>query len=95
MIKKHERNIMGFIRKVYYAYFGAELVDQDKSWAPHKVCCVCVEDVRKWSTGKKKALKIWCPNDTEGAKKLTVMVVIFAVAKLRVTTLKLRKLSCT
>jgi hypothetical protein len=69
MIKKHQRNITGFIRKVYYAYFGAKLGDQDKSWAPHKVCYACVEDLRKWYKGKKKSIQIWCPNDMEGAKK--------------------------
>jgi hypothetical protein len=46
---------------VYYAYFGVKLGDQDKSWAPHKVCYVCVEDVRKWSKGKKKAFRFGVP----------------------------------
>jgi hypothetical protein len=50
MIITHQRNI----RKVYYAYFGVKLGDQDKSWTPHKVCQVCVEGLRKWSNGKKK-----------------------------------------
>jgi hypothetical protein len=31
----------------------------------------------------------------EGAKKITLMIAIFAVVMLRVTTLKIRKLSCT
>jgi hypothetical protein len=30
MIKKHQRNIKGFIRKVCYAYFGVKLGDEDK-----------------------------------------------------------------
>jgi uncharacterized protein (DUF2237 family) len=61
MTKKRQRNITGFIRKVYYAYFGVKLGDQDKSWAPHKVCYVCVEDLRKWSKGKKKAFRFGVP----------------------------------
>jgi hypothetical protein len=61
MIKKHQRNIAGFIRKVYYAYFGVKLGDQDKSRAPHKVRYVCVEDLRKWSKGKKKAFRFGVP----------------------------------
>jgi hypothetical protein len=48
---------MGFIRKVYCAYFGMKLGDQDKSRAPHKLCYICVEELRKWSTGKKKAFR--------------------------------------
>jgi hypothetical protein len=61
MIKKHQRNITGFIRKVYYAYFGVKLGDQDKSRAPHNVCYICVEDLRKWSKGKKKAFRFGVP----------------------------------
>jgi hypothetical protein len=49
MIKKHQRNIIGFIRKVYYAYIGVELGDQGKSWASDKIRYVCVQDLRKWS----------------------------------------------
>jgi hypothetical protein len=41
-----------------------------------------VKDLRKWSI--KKSIQIWCPNDLEGA-----------LAMLSVTTLKIRKLSCT
>jgi hypothetical protein len=40
MIKKHQQNITGFIRKVYYAYFGVKLGDQDKSWAQHGMLCL-------------------------------------------------------
>jgi hypothetical protein len=51
----------GFIIKVYCAYFGEKLRDQDKSWAPHKVCYVCVENLRKWSKGKKKVCRFGVP----------------------------------
>jgi hypothetical protein len=61
MIKKHQRNITDFIRKVYYAYFGVKLRDQDKSLAPHKVCYVCVVDLRKRSKGKNKAFRFGVP----------------------------------
>jgi hypothetical protein len=59
MVKKHQRNITDFIINVYYAYFGVKL--GDKSWAPHKVCYVCVEDLWKWSKGKKKAFGFGVP----------------------------------
>jgi hypothetical protein len=42
---------------VYYAYFGVKLGDQEKSWAPHKLCYVFVEDLREWSKGKRKAFR--------------------------------------
>jgi hypothetical protein len=60
-LKKHQRNITGFIRKVHYAYFGVKLGDQDKSWAPNKVRYVSVEDLRKWSKEKKKASRFDVP----------------------------------
>lgn len=61
VIKKHQRNITDFVEKVYLAYFGTKLGDQDKSWAPHKVCYVCVEDLRKWSKKEKKHFKFAVP----------------------------------
>ena len=44
------QNITTFVKNVYYAYFGVELGDQDKAWAPHKVCrnCVFIEAVEHW-----------------------------------------------
>jgi hypothetical protein len=43
VIKKQKQNITDFVRKMYCAYFGMKVGDEDKSWAPHKVCYVCVE----------------------------------------------------
>ncbi|GBN66353.1 hypothetical protein AVEN_161695-1 [Araneus ventricosus] len=37
-VKSQERNISDFVKKVYFAYFKLKLGDQDKPWAPHKVC---------------------------------------------------------
>jgi hypothetical protein len=75
---------MGFIRKVYYAYFGVKLGDQDKSWAPHKVCYVCVEDLRKWSKVKKKAFRFGVPMICKEPKNHSDDC-YFAVAMLTVT----------
>jgi hypothetical protein len=62
MIKKHQRNTTDLSRKVYYAYFGVKLGDQDKSWASYKACYVCVEDLSRWSfKGKKKAFRFGVP----------------------------------
>ena len=54
VVKKYQRNITEFVKMVYLTYFGTSLGDQDKSWAPHKVCYVCVENLRKWSKKKDK-----------------------------------------
>ncbi|GFX20384.1 uncharacterized protein TNCV_3487421 [Trichonephila clavipes] len=46
-VKKQQRNISNFVQKVYFAYFGIKLGDQDISWAPHVVCSMCVEELRQ------------------------------------------------
>jgi hypothetical protein len=61
VIKKQRRNITDFVKKAYYAYFGMKVGDQDKSWAPHKVCCICVEELRQWTQGNKKSLLFGIP----------------------------------
>jgi hypothetical protein len=71
-----------------------KLGDQDKSWAPHKACYVCVEDLSKWSKGKIKHSDL--VSQLYGrSQNITVMIAIFAAAMLRVTTLKIRKVSST
>ena len=40
--EKDRQNIIQFIKNAYYAYFDVKLVDQDKSWAQHKVCITCM-----------------------------------------------------
>jgi hypothetical protein len=94
MIKKHQRNITGFIRKVYCGYFGVKLGDQGNSCVPYKVRYVRVEDLRKLCKGKRKPLRLGVPMIWR-EPKITVTINIFSVAILRVTTLKIRKLSCT
>ena len=54
-------NINSFIKKIYLAYFGVPLGDQDKSWGPHQVCTTCVETLRSWSQGKNAKLKFGVP----------------------------------
>ena len=55
------RNITTFIKRMYLAYFKVRLGDQDKSWAPHKVCTTCVETLRCWSQGKNAKLQFGVP----------------------------------
>ncbi|GBM27629.1 hypothetical protein AVEN_35283-1 [Araneus ventricosus] len=48
IVKSQQINISYFVKKVYFAYFKLQLGDQDKPWAPHKVCRRCEEDLRLW-----------------------------------------------
>ncbi|QQP48982.1 Uncharacterized protein FKW44_009477 [Caligus rogercresseyi] len=55
------KNITGFVKRAYMAYFKVKLCDQDKSWAPHTVCKTCVEYLRRWTKGAKTSLKFGIP----------------------------------
>ena len=50
-----------FIQKTYHAYFGVQLGDPDKPWAPHVVCKTCAEHLRQRTQGSRKALKFGIP----------------------------------
>ena len=45
------------MKKVYFAYFGLEISNQDKCWVPRIVCYICVEILRKWYKKENEALK--------------------------------------
>ena len=49
-LSPQRRNINSFIKKIYLAYFGVPLGDQEESRAPHQVCTTCVEALKSWSS---------------------------------------------
>ena len=53
MVEKQRCNISNFVKDAYNAYFKIKLGDQDKPWAPHKVCTTCRETFRKWTQGER------------------------------------------
>ena len=52
VMAKYRFNVRDYTKRVYEAYFGMKLRDQDKSWVPHKVCKHCIETLRFWTQGK-------------------------------------------
>ena len=50
-----------FTKRAYKAYFGIKLGDQDKSWAPHKVCKQCTETLCRWTQGKATSMRFGVP----------------------------------
>ena len=52
MMTKNRFNVRDFTKRGYKAYFGMKLGDQDKSWAPNKVCKRFTETLRFWTQGK-------------------------------------------
>ena len=59
----HLKDVISIVlsKKIYLAYFGVLLGDQDKNWAPHQVCTTCVKTLRSWSQGKNAKLKFGVP----------------------------------
>lgn len=60
-IPSQRTNISTFVRQAYLAYFKVRIGDQDKSWAPHKVCKQCVESLRMWTKGTRGKLPFGIP----------------------------------
>ena len=60
-VPKQRQNITDFVKKAYLAYFGIKLGDQDKFWAPPKVCKTCIENLRQCIMGKRKSLSFGIP----------------------------------
>ena len=56
IMKGQSRPITALVKRLYYAYFKVKLGDMDKVWAPHVICKTCMENLRQWSQGKRKAL---------------------------------------
>ena len=61
MMAKCRFNVRDFTKRAYEAYFGIRLGDQDKSWAPHKVCKHCTEMLRFWTQGKVNSMRFGVP----------------------------------
>jgi hypothetical protein len=49
------RQIDSFVKKLYISHFQLKVGYQDKSFAPHIVCNTCVEGLRYWYDGERKA----------------------------------------
>lgn len=45
----------------YKAYFGVQVGDQNKSWAPHVVCGSCRSTLEAWYRGERRKLKFGIP----------------------------------
>ena len=45
----------------YKFYFGCEIRDQDKTWAPHISCNACNTQLLRWLGGKKKKMPFGVP----------------------------------
>ena len=49
------------ISKIYKAYFGCPLGDQDKTWAPHVACYSCFSLLRDWINKLRSSFRFAIP----------------------------------
>jgi hypothetical protein len=61
IFKGQQRKIDAFVKSAYLAYFKIKLGDQDKIWAPKKVCNSCTTNLRLWLSGKREKMGFAIP----------------------------------
>ena len=61
VVKEQRKNVTDFVKNAYCEYFGVELSDQDKDWAPNIVCSISMEELKKWTKGKKGSMHFGVP----------------------------------
>lgn len=49
---RHRKKISPIVKKAYKYYFGIELGDQQKDWAPHICCATCYVKLLNWWKGR-------------------------------------------
>lgn len=49
--KSQRRNLTPLIKKCYQRYFGCQVGDFDKNWAPNTCCVSCVRLLTRWKNG--------------------------------------------
>ena len=49
--KDQRRNLTSLVKKCYELYFGCQVGDQDKNWAPNMCCLTCVKRLTDWAKG--------------------------------------------
>ncbi|KAG8232653.1 hypothetical protein J437_LFUL012613 [Ladona fulva] len=53
--KTQQKNIRDFVKRVF-AHLKLKLENQEKAWAPHKICRRCTEDLCMWYKGRRTFL---------------------------------------
>ena len=76
--KSQKRTITTDLRKIYGAYFGCRLGDQEKKWAPHIICSACSNGLRDWLNGRKASMPFAIPMIWR-VPRIIIRTVIFVV----------------
>ncbi len=59
--KKHPLKNRSRVKEAYLAYFGIQIGDQDKSWAPHVICEYCCRTLEGWFRGERRTMPFGVP----------------------------------
>ena len=59
--KSQRLNIKSKVTIACKHYFGCQVGDQDKSWAPHMCCRNCYASLTQWLNGKRKSMSFAVP----------------------------------
>jgi len=60
-LKQQKRKIDFKTKKAYKLYFGCEIGDQDKKWAPHICCSSCTSGLKRWIEGSRPSMPFAVP----------------------------------
>ena len=67
ILTANRKLVTNFIERAYHSYFGMQLGDQDKDWAPHSV--QDLHGASAWLDQRNKDINIWNSYDLEGTVK--------------------------
>lgn len=59
--KKHPLKNRSRVKEAYLAYFGIQIGDQDKAWAPHVICEYCCRTLEGWFRGERRTMPFGVP----------------------------------
>eukprot|EP00096_Caligus_rogercresseyi_P000087 TRINITY_DN1019_c0_g3_i3.p1 TRINITY_DN1019_c0_g3~~TRINITY_DN1019_c0_g3_i3.p1 ORF type:complete len:226 (-),score=-22.57 TRINITY_DN1019_c0_g3_i3:8-685(-) len=59
--KKHSLNGCFTAKQAYHAYFGMQVGQQDKVWAPKVLCSTCRRNLEGWYKGEKRSMPFAIP----------------------------------
>lgn len=61
MMSSMRKTMSSKLKVAYHLYFGCQVGDQNKSWAPHYCCTQCYTSLTQWLNGKRKSMPFAVP----------------------------------
>ena len=61
VLPNRQAKVTDFVKKTYYGYFGVKVRDQDKPFAFHVCCKICVKNLWDYGNGKNRSMPFTIP----------------------------------